>query len=341
MAALISMNHAKNAKSALKNLFEKLKKQQNLAAAGSSTADADNAATPEAEDGDEEAGEDTPKMKTPARKPTRTTKKAEDNEDVDEEEPAKTAKKTVAKKGAAASKSTAKKGVGKTTAPKKASAGGTKTPGKGKTKGKGKAKAEESEAEAEVETAEVEMVEGDAVTAKAEPEDKDMKDAEFDGKSPNSLTHSTELVAPQTSVPVVASAAAVPDPAEPLAQSAELSIPSVQTTSSAASATPAVGYPANPLIPGAELAFPFFHTFVPPPRRPILADPSKPLHEIIIQGWTYYYTPYDISIAESHGMTLQAYLQWKEYNDYTHINPQPYSMEDAQAQAAARGSGKD
>jgi hypothetical protein len=335
------MNHAKNAKSALKNLFEKLKKQQNLAAAGSSTADGDNAATPEAEDGDEEAVEDAPKMKTPARKTTRTTKKGEDNEDVDEEEPAKTAKKTVAKKGAAASKSTAKKGVRKTTAPKKAAAGGPKTPGKGKTKGKGKAKAEESEVEAKVETAEVEMVEGDAATAKAEPEDEDMKDTEFDGKSPNSLTHSTELVAPQPSFPVVASAAAVPDAAEPFSRSAELSIPSVQTTSSATSATPAIAYPAKPLIPGAELAFPFFHTFVPPPRRPILADPTKPLHEITIQGWTYYYTPYDISIAESHGMTLQAYLQWKEYNDYTHVNPQPYSIEDGQAQAAARGSGKD
>jgi len=342
MAGLISMSHAKNAKSALKNLFEKLKKQQNLAAAGSS-ADAENTGTPEAEDGAEEADEGSPKEKTPARK-TRATKKteADDNEDGDEEEkPAKTPKKPAVKKGAATPKSAAKKGVGKATAPKKASAGGPKTPAKGKGK-KGKAEDSEPEAEAEVETGDVEMAGVDAA-AKAEPEDEEVKDVDEDaGKFPHSLTQGTELPILQSSA-LDAGPATVPDPGpgtgtvepSPSQSSAPMATP-------AAPSGPAVANPANPLIPGAEAAVPFvFRTFVPPPRPPILADPTKPLHEIIIQGWTYYYTPYDISVAEHYGMSLEQYLQWKEYNDYTHIFPQPYSMEDALAQAAAERSGKD
>lgn len=274
MAALVNYNHAKNAKSALNKLFERLKKQQNLAAAGSSSDGADRA-SPEADDGDEEA-EDSPKKKSLIKKSTRAKKSEEDAEATDDEDSSKkpTAKKVTTKKAASV-----KKGVGKTTAPKKASSGGPKTPIRGKGK---KSKIEEPEAKAE---AEQEADVNDA-SAKAEgDDDADMEDLteEEAGKSSQSLTQSSEI-------------APLPTPA-------------------------LVTIPTN-LLPG----------FVAPPAPPKIANPTRPLLEMIIQGYVYYYTPWDQYIADSHGISIREWLQFKETSDHaSREEAWPYDVEEAQA----------
>jgi hypothetical protein len=186
MKQIMDYNHAKNVKSALKNLIEKLKKQQNAATAASTSASGknDKAATTEADDDNEESGEESPKKKSPVKKPV-TSKKAKLSEEVVEEvsEEEDLDKKVVVKKGPAAKKGTAvKKGVGKATAPKKASAGGPKSTAKGK--GKKAGKTEEAEDEADDVEAEVEGGEDDA--AKGEDED-DIKMKEANGKLHESL----------------------------------------------------------------------------------------------------------------------------------------------------------
>jgi hypothetical protein len=183
MAKLVNYNHAKNVKAAVNKLFERLKKQHNMATAAASSDAAEKATTPEADD-DDETVEESPK-KSPVKKVT-----------------------------AAKKVTTPKKGVGKTTAPKKASVGGPKTPVKGK--GKKAAKTEEVEEEAE---AEGDAEADDNADAKSEDADKVMEDIEeAAGKSTQSPPADNELPVdiPTTVASPEALAAAVADPAKPM-----------------------------------------------------------------------------------------------------------------------------
>lgn len=215
MAKLVNYNHAKNVKAAVNKLFERLKKQHNMATVAASSDAAEKATTPEADDGDEmveESPKKSPVKKATAAKKGKASAAAEEASDK-EESPTK---KPVTKKGTATAKkaTTPKKVVGKTTAPKKASAGGPKTPVKGK--GKKAAMTEEVEEEAEAE--------GDAETddnadAKSEDTDKVMEDVEeAAGKSTQSPPADNELPVdiPTTVASPEALAAAVADPAKPM-----------------------------------------------------------------------------------------------------------------------------
>jgi hypothetical protein len=239
MARLVGYSHAKNVKAAVNKMFERLKKQQNITAAGSSSTE--KAITPEASDGDETV----------------------------EESP----KKPAAKKSAATATkpATTKKRVGKSTAPRKASLGGPKTPNTGK--GKKAAQTEEIQQEVEAEG------DADAFDAKSEGTDKAMKDdEEATGKSTQS---------------------------PPVENKFPIEIPTTVASPEALAAA--------------------------------VADPAKPIFHILVQGYDYQYTPFDVSVASHYEMILGDYLQWKEYNDYTfYCGPRPYSWEEHLAQENAR-----
>jgi hypothetical protein len=180
--------HSKNVRSSLRKLFDKLKLQHKGAPAGSSSTVLASIETDEdeaAEDSDEKTS-----PKKPVTKKAATPKKgveADDDEAAEESDekksPKKAATKSVTKKGTVTKKTaTPKKGVGKTTAPKKAGAGGPKTPAKAKGK-KGKV---EPEADAE----------GEDEATKNESGDEKMKEADEDGKLPQSLTSINERPLP-------------------------------------------------------------------------------------------------------------------------------------------------
>jgi hypothetical protein len=215
MAKLVNYNHAKNAKAAVNKLFDRLKKQHNLATAASSSDAAEKATTPEAGDDDETVEESpkTPVNKATAAKNSKASAAAEKAFDK-EESPTK---KSVNKEGKVTAKKTAttKKGVGKTTAPKKASAGGPKAPVKGK--GKKAAMTEEVEEEVEAEG----DVEADKNSdAKSEDPWKNVLEdiPGFPGKSTHSPPADNELPVdiPTTVASPEALAAAVADPAKPM-----------------------------------------------------------------------------------------------------------------------------
>jgi len=152
-------------------------------------------------------------------------------------------------------------GVGKTTAPKKAAAGGPKPAAKGK--GKKATKAEEEDDEI-VEMEEDAKVDTEDDGAAKEEDEEDMK-VDDTGKSPDSL------------------------PAPP--------------TPSAGKTVASQTLPATAVMTG------------------------PPLY-IVINGEVYTYTPYDVHLAQSHGVTLAFYLEWKKdnmnYDDW--LDPVPYSL---------------
>jgi hypothetical protein len=61
------------------------------------------------------------------------------------------------------------------------------------------------------------------------------------------------------------------------------------------------------------------------PATAVMTGP--PLY-LDINGEVYTYTPYDAHLAQSHGVTLEHYLEWKKYNmNYDDwLDPAPYSL---------------
>jgi len=162
---MVGVGYAKNVKSSCRKLFKKLRKAHSAAAASGSGA-AGKSGTPEADDSEvseQQVEEESSKKPVPTKKATAVT----------------------AKKGAT------KKTVGKTVTPKKASAGGPKTPA---TKGKG-AKGKKVETNNEDE-GELVAKEDDVVSAKSDPEDEQMNEDGEDGKLPQSLTSNTAFPLP-------------------------------------------------------------------------------------------------------------------------------------------------
>jgi hypothetical protein len=217
MREMLAYSHAKNVKSALKNLLEKLRKQQNAATAAAENND--KISTPEGDDSGEGSGDEAPKK--PGAKKSARAKKGKAAEEVNDaaeaSEEDESAKKVVKKAPAAKKGAAAKKGVGKTTAPKKASAGGPKPAAK--RKGKKAAKAEEAEDEAEVVDAKVEGEDNDDddddndddAAAAAKGEEGDMKDP---GKSLDSLPNAPtpSNAAPSEGLTTLATAGAMTGP---------------------------------------------------------------------------------------------------------------------------------
>ena len=161
---MVGVGYAKNVKSSCRKLFKKLRKAHSAAAASGSGA-AGMSGTPEADDSEaseQQVEEESSKQPVPTKKATAAT----------------------AKKGAT------KKTVGKTVTPKKASAGGPKTPAKGKG-AKGKKVETNNEDEGELVAKE-----DDVVSAKSDPEDEQMNEDGEDGKLPQSLTSNTALPLP-------------------------------------------------------------------------------------------------------------------------------------------------
>jgi hypothetical protein len=309
MAEMMGYSHAKNCKSAVKTLFEKLKKHRNEAIAAAAASAGTSASIPEhegtSEGGEEEAIEE-PKAKKPAAKKAAKAKKEEATEEEGEEaEEAQSPKKATAKKSAATKKAAAtKKTVGKQTAPKKAS-------------GK-KAAAKVEENDAEVEADEVDMADEDAAAPKAEDVDHEMNEG-FDeaGKSTRSPSPSNPLSIPQT--PGSLQISAISDPASLAASEGKYATPVGADSESSGVVNLSSPMALNAAASASDVAGPSTSDAA---TAPVAMHPV-PL-EIVINGQIFYYTPYEAWVASTHQVTLEAWLLWRVHNDYSFLGPQPY-----------------